>query len=204
MNAPEHFTSLRRDALLALVAEPQRQITEQQRQMAELTARIEALQAEVERLTRGAKRQAAPFAKSTRVAEPTPPGRKPGSGPCRYRDAPPPEDITEPPVDVKGTLDACPTCGGRLEEERVDFAYTTEIPAIPRPKVTQSRVWVCRCTLCGPQVRGQHPELAPDQYGATAHRLGARVMAAAHVLHEALGFRCAKYQRSWRPWRGCI
>jgi transposase len=187
MNAPEHFTSLSRDALLALVAEQQRQIAEQQRQMAELTARIEALQTEVERLTRGAKRQAAPFAKGTRVAEPKPPGRKPGSGPCRYRDAPPSEDITEPPVDVKVTLDACPTCGGRLEEERVDFAYTTEIPATPRPKVTQYRVWVCRCTLCGTQVRGQHPELAPDQYGATAHRLGARVMAAAHVLHYALG-----------------
>jgi len=55
MNAPEHFTSLSRDALLVLVAEQQRQIAEQQRQMAELTARIEALQAEVERLTRGAR-----------------------------------------------------------------------------------------------------------------------------------------------------
>jgi transposase len=98
-----------------------------------------------------------------------------------------PEAITEPPVDVKVTLGACPACGGPLEEERVDFAYITEIPAIPRPKVTQYRVWVCRCTVCGTQVRGQHPEVAPDQAGATAHRVGARVMAAAHALHYGVG-----------------
>jgi transposase len=90
-------------------------------------------------------------------------------------------------VDVKVTLGACPACGGPLEEERVDFAYITEIPAIPRPKVTQYRVWVCRCTVCGTQVRGQHPEVAPDQAGATAHRVGARVMAAAHALHYGVG-----------------
>jgi transposase len=34
----------------------------------------------------------------------------------------------------------------------------------------------------GHTVRGQHPDLAPDQAGATAHRVGARVMAAAHAL----------------------
>jgi transposase len=90
-------------------------------------------------------------------------------------------------VDVKVTSDACPTCGGPLAEERVDFAYTTEIPVSPRPKVTQYRVWVCRCTVCGTQVRGQHWALAPDQYDATAHRLGERVMAAAHVLHYGMG-----------------
>jgi transposase len=76
---------------------------------------------------------------------------------------------------------------GPLEEERVDLVYTTELPECPRPKVTLYRVWVCRCTVCGTQVRGQHPEVAPDQYGATAHRIGARVMAAAHALHDGLG-----------------
>jgi transposase len=70
---------------------------------------------------------------------------------------------------------------------RVDLAYTTEIPERPRPQVTQYRVWVCRCTVCGHQVRGHHPDRASDQYGATAHRLGPRVMAAAHVLHYGVG-----------------
>lgn len=36
-------------------------------------------------------------------------------------------------------------------------------------------------------MRGRHPDLALDQAGATAHRLGPRVMAAAHTLHYGLG-----------------
>ena len=67
------------------------------------------------------------------------------------------------------------------------MAYTTEIPEYPRPQVTQYRVWVCRCTTCGIQVRGHHPDVPPNQAGATAHRLGPRVMAAAHVLHYGVG-----------------
>jgi transposase len=164
---------LSREELLALVAELQRPIA--------------ALRAEIDQLKRAGKRQAAPFSQGTRVAEPKPPGRKPGSGTFRYREAPPPEAITEPPVEVKVTLDACPACGGPLAEERVDLAYQTELPPRPRPQVTQYRVWVCRCTVCGHQVRGQHVGLAPDQCGATAHRLGPRALAAAHVLHYGVG-----------------
>lgn len=180
MTLPEHLTSLSRDELLALVAK-------QQHQIAVLTARIEALQAEIERFTRSAKRQAAPFSKGTRVATPKRPGRKPGSGPFCYREPPLPTQITEPPVDVPVTHSACPACGGPLEEERIDFAYTTDIPERPRPTVTQYRVSVCRCMVCGKQVRGQHPDVAPDQYGATAHRVGERAMAVAHGLHYGIG-----------------
>ena len=142
MSTPEPLASLSREDLLALVATLQRQI-------AELTARNEALHAEIERLRRGAKRQAAPFSKGTRVANPKRPGRKPGSGAFCYREAPLPEQITEPAVDVPVPLATCPTCGGPLTRERVDFAYTTDIPAMPRPQVTQYRVAVCRCMVCG-------------------------------------------------------
>ncbi|SPE35986.1 hypothetical protein SBA6_500041 [Candidatus Sulfopaludibacter sp. SbA6] len=34
---------------------------------------------------------------------------------------------------------------------------------------------------------GQHPDVAPDQYGATAHRVGPRVKAAAHAVHYGMG-----------------
>jgi hypothetical protein len=71
--------------------------------------------------------------------------------------------------------------------ESVDLAYTTKLPERPCPKVTQYRVWVCRCTVWGTQVRSQHPKVAPDQYTATAHRVGARVMTAVHALHDGLG-----------------
>lgn len=187
MIASDLLVSLNPEALLALVVELQRQNAELQRQVAALTAGHEALRSELEQLKRGGKRQAAPFSKGTHKPTPKCPGRKPGSGPFRYREVPPPEAVTEPPVEVPVTLDACPTCGGPLEAARVDLASTTELPERPRPKVTQYRVQVCRCTVCGTQVRGQHPEVASDQVGATAHRVGTRVMAAAHALHYGLG-----------------
>jgi transposase len=180
MSPSEHLASLSREDLLALVATLQRQI-------AALTARNEALHAEIERLRRGAKRQAAPFSKGTRVASPKRPGRKPGLGSFCSREAPRPEQITAPPVEVPVTLAACPACGGRLEEERVDWASTTEIPALPRPTGTHYRVSVCRCLVCGKQVRGQHPDVAPDQYGATAHRVGDRPLATAQGWHDGRG-----------------
>lgn len=180
MTALAPLSALSRDALLALVAELQRQV-------AALTAMNEALRAELDQLKRRDKRQAAPFSKGSRVFPPQRPGRKPGAGTFHYREAPRPEQITEPPVDVPVLLAACPACGGQLAEERVDFAYTTDIPASPRPQVTQYRVAVCRCLSCGKQVRGQHPDVAPDQYGATAHRVGNRAMAAAHALHYGIG-----------------
>jgi transposase len=173
MTSAKDPASLSRDDLLGLVAELQRQIAE--------------LRAEIEQLKRGRKRQAAPFSKGTRVADPKPPGRKPGAGPFRYRESPRPEESTEPPVDVRVLVDACPACGGSLAAERIDYAYMTELPALPRPLVTAYRVWVCRCVICGRQVRGQHPEGARDQYGATAHRLGVRLRAAAHTLHYGVG-----------------
>jgi transposase len=195
MTSPEHLASLRQEALLALVAGLQHQIAEQQRQIADLAARNAALQAEIERLTRSVKRQAAPFSKGQRVATPKRPGRKPGAGRFCYRTAPLPDQITTPPVEVPVTFDTCPDCGGALIEERVDLAYTTDIPALPRPQVTQYRVSVCRCMVCGKQVRGQHPEVALDQYGVTAHRVGDRVMAAAHGLHYGVGIPVRKVPR---------
>jgi transposase len=117
-----------------------------QRKLTELEASVQDLHAEVDRLTREKKRQAAPFSKGTRIRQPKRPGRKPGQGTFSFRQTPQPEEITEPPVDVPVTLDSCPSCGGKLlREQQVDFAYVTELPALPRPRVTQYRGWVCRC-----------------------------------------------------------
>jgi hypothetical protein len=44
-------------------------------------------------------------------------------------------------------------------------------------------------------VRGRHPDLASDQYGATAHRVGPRAKAAAHALHYGLGVPVRKTPR---------
>src|SRR5919106_4509596 len=180
MSSLEDLESLNRAELLALLVELQRQV-------AELTASNASLRSEIAELQRRTKGQAAPFSKGSRVTHPKRPGRKPGSGIFSFRQAPKPEEITESPVEVPVTLEACPGCGGRLAEERVDLAYITELPPLPRPRVTQYRVWVCRCTACGRKVRGEHPDRASDQYGATAHRVGKRGMAAAHTLHYQIG-----------------
>ena len=187
MNPSKDIAFLSREALLALVTELQGQVMALQEQVAELAASNQVLVTENEQLKRGGKRQAAPFSKGTRSQHPKRPGRKPGEGTFSFRRVPRPEEITEPPVEVPVILEACPGCGGKLTQPRVDFAYITDLPPLPRPRVTQYRVWVCRCTNCGRQLRGEHPDLAPDQYGATAHRLGARAKAVAHILHYQVG-----------------
>lgn len=167
------LAALDRDALIALALK--------------LGAEVEALRAEVEALKRGGKRQAAPFSKGTRVEAPKRPGRKPGQGPFHRREAPAPDRLSEPPIDVPVAEPACPKCGGELAEGRVEEASITDLPEVARPRVRLFRVGVRRCRRCGAAARGRHPELAADQRGATAHRLGPRVLAAAHCLHYGSG-----------------
>jgi transposase len=155
--------------------------------VAEVLAENAALKAQLEQRTRDAKRQAAPFSKGQRTAQPKPPGRKPGQGPFTFRTLPRPEQWTAPPIEVRLPEPICPCCGEALHEQRVDFAAITEIPPQPRPIVQPYRVWVYQCPTCETTVRAPHPDLAPDQYGATAHRMGPRVMAAAHATHYGLG-----------------
>ena len=80
MTLPEDTASLSREELLALVAQLQQQVSQLQRQVAQLAASNETLQAENAELKRGAKRQAAPFSKGTRVSQPKRPGRQSGQG----------------------------------------------------------------------------------------------------------------------------
>jgi hypothetical protein len=167
--------------------EQQQRIDALERQVAALEATIVALRTELEQLKRRSKRQAAPFSKGERVAEPKRAGRKPGQGPFHFRPTPPVAALSEPPIAVPVTETACPHCGGALVEERVDFASVTDLPEQPKAQVRQYRVSVCRCQTCGKRVRGQHPALAPDQCGATADRVGERLLGAGHVLHHAAG-----------------
>ena len=61
---------------------------------------------------------------------------------------------------------------------------------------------VRRCEACGQRVRGQHPDVAPDQYGATAHRVGPRVKAAAHAVHYGMGVPVRKVPMLLREFTG--
>jgi transposase len=167
------LAALDRDALIGLVRE--------------LVAEVESLRSEVEALKRSGKRQAAPFSKGTRVKAPKTPGRKPGQGMFKRREAPAPESLSEPPIGVPVAETTCPKCGDGLAADRVEDASVVDLPAVVRPRARIFRVDVHRCTGCGATVRGRHPDLAADQRGATAHRLGPRLWAAAHHLHYGLG-----------------
>jgi transposase len=145
------------------------------------------LRAEIEELKRKNARQAAPFSKNKRKKNPKRPGRKPGQGPFNNRPAPPEESYSAPPVDVPVTESNCPACGGELGEETEEIVTNTEIPPAPKPEVKAYRVKIRACCQCQRNVRGRHPEVAPDQFGATAHRLGSRAQAAAHALHYGEG-----------------
>src|SRR5512135_3447338 len=140
---------LGKQALLAFVAQV---LTE----LAVLKARVEKLLAEVASL-----RTENAALKGQRKAQPKRPGRKPGQGRFTFRTLPRPDQWTAPPIEVRLPEPVCPCCGEPLQEQRVDFAATTEIPPQPRPIVQPYRVWVYRCPTCDTTVRASHPDLAP-------------------------------------------
>lgn len=148
---------------------------------------IRALRAELEQLNRRQKRQAAPFSKEQAIAQPKRPGRKAGQGTFRQREAPLVEAGSQPVIVVPVETTTCTHCGGELIEEREEEVTVTDLPERPQAEVRQYRVTVSRCQKCGRRTRGHHPDLAPDQWGATAHRLGPRLLSAAHSLHYDQG-----------------
>jgi transposase len=166
----ESLDSLGREELIRIILEQQKL--------------IEQLRAEIEQLKR--RGSAAPFSKGPSKANPKVPGRKPGQGPFLRRDAPTvaPDQFVIP---VAVSARCCPDCGGQLGEEQPELVSVTDIPVQPKPEVRLYAVGVRRCRRCGRSVRGRHPEVAADQQGATAHRLGQRVKALGHVLHYQHG-----------------
>jgi transposase len=166
------------DALDSLSREQLIQIILDQHRM------IEQLRAEIEQLQR--RGGAAPFSKGTNKANPKSPGRKPGQGFFRFRSAP--EEAGEAEViAVPVAAPCCPDCGGELGVLKREMVSITDIPAQPRPEVRRYAVEVRNCRECGRKTRGQHPDIAPGQQGATAHRVGPRVRAMAHALHYLHG-----------------
>jgi hypothetical protein len=164
------------------------QVEELQRENKRLQAENEGLRKKIKDLEeelRASKRQAVPFSKGQRKANPKRPGRKAGQGIFRNRPAPV-EPIGGEIVEA-AVPEGCPHCGGVLEVETEEWASTTDLPLQPQPEVTRYRVPVCRCSQCGKRVRGTAPGLAADQFGATAHRVGPGVKAAAHGLHYGAG-----------------
>lgn len=145
------------------------------------------LRAEIELLKRNPSRSAAPFSKNQRKKNPQRPGRKAGQGRFSHRQAPAQEQYTEPVEEVPVTETVCPDCGGELLDAGEEMVTNTELPPVPKPEVKAYRVHLRCCAGCQRKVRGRHPQVASDQFGATAHRLGPRAHAAAAALHYGEG-----------------
>src|SRR6266853_2054646 len=136
-------------------------------------------------------------------ADPKRPGRKAGQGRFTFRQAPAPAGAnSEPPIEVPVTVSQCPCCGGELRYEKTDEATVTDMPQAAQPEVKSYALEVRRCERCGQRVRGQHPDVAPDQHGATAHRVGPRVKAAAHTVHYGMGVPVRKLPAILREFTG--
>jgi transposase len=165
----ERLETLDREALIQIILDQQRM--------------IEELRAEIEQLKR--RGSAAPFSKGTHKSDPKPPGRKPGQGFFRFRSEPELSAGAEAiHVPVGG---CCPDCGGLLGEAREEIVSTTDVPLERCVEVRRYAVETRKCGQCGKSVRGRHPDIAEGQQGATAHRVGPRIKALAHVLHYAHG-----------------
>ncbi len=190
-----------------------RQLKEREAENRDLRERLEQAEEEIDRLRkeneqlhqelkaagRGPKRGTE---SRKRKANPKRPGRKAGQGEFTFRKAPADAAANEPPVEVPVTITYCPCCGGELRYERTDQATVTDTPETPQPEVKRYAVEVRRCEQCGQRVRGQHPDVAPDQYGATAHRVGPRVKAAAHAVHYGFGVPVRKLPAIVREFTG--
>ena len=164
--------------------------------MAEL---IKEQQAELERLqklVRAGKRSAAPFSngKGKPDDKKKKPGRKAGQGSYGFRPAPKADEVTHHEEAHVGE-ECCPECGGELDAKGFEDVWITDIPEMPRPVVRHIQMQVCSCRQCGRRVRARLPDVAEDQRGATAHRVGPRAMAAAHVLHYEVGIPQQKVPR---------
>ena len=133
-------------------------------------------------------RSATPFSKGNRKENPQKPGRKPGQGKFRHKPAPEPREPDEI-QEFQASLDseACPKCGAKLERQASETATTIDLPQLIGRVIKYFSIEVAKCTGCGHKVRGTHPELAKDQFGATAHRIGPRIYAWALALHYDSG-----------------
>src|SRR5690349_453849 len=95
------LAQLGKEALLAFVAQLLTEFTALKARVEELLAENAALKAQLEQQKRDTKRQAAPFSKGQRKAQPERPGRKPGRGHFTFRTLPAPDQWTAPPIEVR-------------------------------------------------------------------------------------------------------
>jgi len=139
----------------------------------------------LEEARRQSKRQAAPFSKGPPKPQPKRPGRKAGTAHGRHGHRWPPAPTAIDEVLEASLPDACPRCGGPLQETGVAAQYQTEIPR--RPLIRRFHVHIGRCRDCGRRVQGRHPLQTSGALGAAAAQIGPDAQAAVVLLNKTFG-----------------
>ena len=152
----------------------------------------EKLKEDLEAARRAASRQAAPFSRGTRVAQPRRPGRKVGPAYGRRAHRPAPTHIDEI-YEARLPLQ-CPRCQHAVRPRRVAMQYQEELP-VQRPLVRAFRVEIGTCTHCHRRVQGRHPLQTSDALGAAAVQLGPQAVAFAVLLNKRFGLPYGKIAR---------
>lgn len=144
----------------------------------------EKLKDALEAARRAVSRQAAPFARGTRVTAPQRPGRKPGAayGPRAHRRPPTHVDA----IDAAPLPPQCPHCHAAVRQVRVATQYQEELPIQP-PVIRRFDVAIGHCTQCRRRVQGRHPLQTSDALGAAAVQLGPQAIALAVLLNKRFG-----------------
>jgi len=118
-----------------------------------------SLRRRLEEKERSSKRQATPFSKGEKKANPKKPGWKPGEGKFSRRDLPTEEEITHR-VQVPLQGDRCPFCSSsNLGEVRIERAFCTDISESPKPQVTAYSLEVRKCLNCGRTLLDLHAKI---------------------------------------------
>ena len=103
-------------------------------------------------------------------------GCKPEQGKFRHKPAPEPREQNEvQKFQASLDSDACPKCGSIFERQASETATTIDLPQIIGRVIKFFSLEVAECIEFGHKFRGTHPELAKDQFGATAHRIVPRI-----------------------------
>ena len=142
----------------------------------------ERLKRQLEEAQRASKRQAAPFSRGRRKANPKPPGRKSGAAYGQHHRKAIPKQVDEV---IAVPAPARCECGGKLKVESIQPQYQQEI--------VRKTIWrrfdipVCRCQACHKRVQGRDPRQTSEALGAAAVQLGSDALALAVQMNKGLG-----------------
>jgi transposase len=166
--------------------EQQRRLHQEQERLRRERERLrqenERLKRELEEAQRAQKRQAAPFSRGRRKANPQRPGRKRGAAYGQRHSKAIPEQVDEV---IAVPLPAHCGCGGVLEVEKVESQYQHE--------VVRKTIWrrfdiaIGRCRQCQQRVQGRDPRQTSDALGAAAVQLGPDALALGVKMNKGLG-----------------